>query len=327
MNSEWSVTASRSEGVQIEEIVPDFWPVEIYNRLHDEKAHIDQIRELEFKGQKIRGLYVPPDGRPLPPGCFKLSNFDKTSVDTKQVLETSDGQLDEKQAALTTEALRKRFHNSAGPSAECHSPTAKRKALKAVIEESPEPSKRRKGEATSDEESDGDGFCFCTFSFPENSGTKPGQNSDGKTNKAKRGTQGSPLKKGRRNLAKKSPKRKAKPSPKAKASGAGTPSPKPKPGNSTGAGQIPEWRQRHNRQRRLQQVDQHLLLAQQFIDTFQACPSKIVTAQVTRILKLVQESLETDNSFMQYMQDEAGAVVGENLDKAHADVGLSMCRI
>ena len=90
---------------------------------------------------------------------------------------------------------------------------------------------------------------------------------------------------------------------------------------------IPEWRQRHNRQRRLQQVDQHLLSAQQLIEGFQTCPSRVALPQVARSMKLLQEALETDNSFMQYMQDEAGAVVGDNLDKAHADVGLSICPI
>ena len=61
IDADWHVSANRSEGVSLEEIVPDFWLVDIYNKCHDEEAHPDQIRSLEYKGRTIKGCYVPPD--------------------------------------------------------------------------------------------------------------------------------------------------------------------------------------------------------------------------------------------------------------------------
>ena len=229
--ADWHVSANRSEGVSLEEIVPDFWPVDIYNECHDEDAHPDQIRSLEYKSRTITNCYVPPDGRPLPPGCFKVSNFDRTSVDTKQIMETAGQQLEDNQAAATTAALRKRFDNSAEASAVTSEPKVKRKALKAVAPEDGDSpvqtrKKRRGGEASSSEEDGEDGFDFVAFSFPSNTEAKSKKETDFKKGKrtSKKAAAASPLKKGRAAMSKtkKSPKRK--PAPRNSSSGAGTPS-------------------------------------------------------------------------------------------------------
>ena len=198
IDADWHVSANRSEGVSVEEIVPDFWPVDIYNECHDEEAHPDQIRPLEYKGNTIKGCYVPPDGRPLPPGCFKVSNFDRTSVDTKQIMETAGQQLEDNQAAATTAALRKRFNNSADASAVTSEPKVKCKALKAVAPEDGDSpvqtrKKRRGGEASSSEEDGEDGFDFVAFCFPSNTEAKSNEGNRSQKQKENKQESGSSI--------------------------------------------------------------------------------------------------------------------------------------
>ena len=266
-------------------------------------------------------MWVPPDGRPLPAGVLRLRNFDRSSLDTKQVVERSDAQYDEGQAERTMAGLRQRFHNTARSSCEAAEPAAKRAALRPVPkpesdDDSSEPARKKRKKGSSDESDDsqdkGDGIDFAKFSFPDAVPEKVNKDKkkkkDKKDKKEKTKGKDAGLKKGRKAVAAASPKKKGK---KATAPGDKPPS---TPKTSSGAN-VPEWRQRHNKQRRLQQIEQHLLSANQLIETFQSTPSKVVLSQVVRFVKLLAEALELDNSFMMCMQDESGLIQGESLDK------------
>ena len=69
--SAWSIEAHNDEGQEIEEVQPNFWPIELYNQWHDEDAHVDTVSELTFKGKVIKGVYLEDDGRLLPSGVQK----------------------------------------------------------------------------------------------------------------------------------------------------------------------------------------------------------------------------------------------------------------
>ena len=74
--SAWSIEAHNDEGQEIEEVQPNFWPIELYNQWHDEEAHVDAVSELTFKGKVIKGVDLEDDGRLLPSRVLKLKNFD-----------------------------------------------------------------------------------------------------------------------------------------------------------------------------------------------------------------------------------------------------------
>jgi hypothetical protein len=83
---------------------------------------------------------------------------------------------------------------------------------------------------------------------------------------------------------------------------------------------VPDWRARHNRQRKLQQVSQHLLLAKQQIETFETSMNKSNDTALVRYEKLLAEQLELDSLFLSYMKDDGGIVTGENLTEARSFV-------
>ena len=58
---------------------------------------------------------------------------------------------------------------------------------------------------------------------------------------------------------------------------------------------VPYRRARHNRQRKLQQVSQHLLLAKQQIETFETSMNKSNDTALVRYEKLLAEQLELDS--------------------------------
>ena len=65
------MTVSNEEGQDIEEVGPNFWPLPLYNIHFEGEAHVDMVRELKFKGNVIKGIYLEDDGRPLPAGRSK----------------------------------------------------------------------------------------------------------------------------------------------------------------------------------------------------------------------------------------------------------------
>ena len=79
----------------------------------------------------------------------------------------------------------------------------------------------------------------------------------------------------------------------------------------------PEWRVRHNKQRRMQQIEQHLLNGKQHTETFNTTPSKVVVKAVVGCCKALAEALEADNSFMLHMQGESGGLTEEGILKVH----------
>lgn len=164
------MTVINEEGQDIEEVVPNFWPLPLYNIHFEGEAHVDMVRELKFKGKVIKGIYVEDDGRPLPAGVLKVKNFDKSSVNTSQVVEDSSSQFAEGQAERTKRALSARFNSEASASATAE--ITKRAALTPLPKEEAEqedaPGKKRKtGKSGTEEEENeaGDGFNFLRLGF------------------------------------------------------------------------------------------------------------------------------------------------------------------
>ena len=86
------------------------------------------------------------------------------------------------------------------------------------------------------------------------------------------------------------------------------------------ASNVPEWRARHNKQRKLQQVSQNVLLGKQQIEMFESSMSKCSDAVMLRYENLLAELLELDSTFMSYMKDEVGIVAGNELSQARSFV-------
>ena len=55
--------------------------------------------------------------------------------------------------------------------------------------------------------------------------------------------------------------------------------------------------------------------ADHIVQTFSVATNQITMALLLRTLKMLQEALEADNSFMGYMKDERGAVTGDHITK------------
>lgn len=319
--SKWEVEACNEEGQEVEEVVPHFWPLEVYNANHEQEAHPDMVDDFRYKNKWIKGVWLEDDGRPLPRGVLKVKNFDRSSVKTNQQVESSDAQFAEDQASVSKDSLRKKFNVDKSPTAT--TPIAKRPAptpREKTEKDDSEPSmkkQRKGGKAAADdelEEEDEDGFNFCNFSFPEVAKTS-GSAASGKAKaKAKGKAKKSPLAGKVRSMGRASPKNKQ------ETSGGGIPNvpklPAAKKSGASLAGQ-PEWRIRHNKQRRMQQVEQHLLNARQTLETFQTMPSKVVVKNVQNSIKALSEALEPDNTFMLYLQGESGALTEEGVNKVH----------
>lgn len=71
----FEINAIQDDGCSVEEVVPNFWPLQIYNDNFPEEAHIDSVKTRKYKGKEVKGVYVPDDGRPLPVGVLKFRNY------------------------------------------------------------------------------------------------------------------------------------------------------------------------------------------------------------------------------------------------------------
>ena len=302
----WTLNSLEEEGACAEEIRPNFWPIEVHSDRFPE-AHPDAIRQFTFKGRAMDGVYLPPDvGLPLPVGVIKLNNFDKKLLQKKTMLEKSDKELREGQGETTRAAARKHFHLGEKASATLAEPPPMVPVeLKAVPKHEQEVAGKTKGTKRNakaaglddeDNHDDADEVDFFAGHGFENG-------SDVKTPKGKGSKVGKTLKTA-------NPKAKGT----AKNASAKPPAKGPKDSN------VPDWRARHNRQRKLQQVSQHLLLAKQQIETFETSMNKSNDTALVRYEKLLAEQLELDSLFLSYMKDDGGIVTGENLTEARSFV-------
>ena len=262
---------------------------------------------------------TPEEPREIPAGVLKVKNFDKSFVATTQTVEDSCSQFAEGQAEGTKRALSTRFNSEASASATIE--VTKRAALTPLPKEEAEqedaPGKKRKtGKSGTEEEENeaGDGYNFCDWAFPHEDNTATTESAITGTRRKAQGkgkAKASP-KGGRiRKMGKTSPLQRKEKTAKVPAA--------PKLPSSKIASQSsqPEWRVRHNKQRRMQQIEQHLLNGKQHTETFNTTPSKVVVKAVVGWCKALAEALEADNSFMLHMQGESGGLTEEGILKVH----------
>ena len=86
---------------------------------------------------------------------------------------------------------------------------------------------------------------------------------------------------------------------------------------------MPDWRLRHNKQRKLQQLEQHLLLGKQALETFTSAITTSSCDKLNRCVKMLSEMLEFDSAFMQHMKDDAGLITDvDNLSKVRSSIRM-----
>ena len=324
--------------MRVEEVRPNFWPLAIYNSSFPEEAHIDSVKDFMWKGKKLQGVYVPDDGKPLPPGVLKLSNFSNNSVLKSQTVERGDQQFGKDQAESTRLALLQRAQTTAKATvAPCESSFKRDTTMDIVIpddssEEERAARQRKKRKAQEDEDEDDEPcFDFDALLFGASAADSKSSKDIAKTKGKSKATPAATSPKKKKGRKATTPKRKAAKKDAGTARGS-TPNvnkkdpkkPKESPTKSGGAN-IPDWRLRHNKQRKLQQLEQHMLLAKQALEMFTSSFANTSTDKLGRYVKVLAEMLEYDSSFMEFMKDESGCMVAqENLEKARSSVRMRM---
>ena len=124
------------DGIRVEEVRPNVWPLAIYNAHHAAEAHVDSVRKLVYKGKSMQGVYVPDDGKPLPVGVLKMTNLSNNAVQKKQTVERRHQQWAENQAEDTRQSLIKKALSTAGPSVKATESFTKRDAPMEAIPDS-----------------------------------------------------------------------------------------------------------------------------------------------------------------------------------------------
>ena len=323
-HEDFEISAKQEDGCTVEEVIPNFWPVSIYNAHFPEEAHIDMVKKRQWKGKTVEGVYVPDDGRPLPTGVLKLKNFEHTSVEKKTTVEKGDQQWDSDRAEATRRSMAQKAMHQVKATAKHVLTVAKRDGAMEAVEvsdtESSTPKakrgkKRGRDEGEDDEDEDGMDFGNLLFGSTGSSGSKDKKKKDDKKSR------GSKIKKQDNKTVKPVAKVKASPPKKRWSSGkldiAKAAKQQPLPASPAKSGSaMPEWRLRHNKQRKLQQHEQHLLLGKQALETFSSAIATTSVEKIARPLKLLGEMQEYDSVFMELMKDDTGMMVAaENIEK------------
>ena len=86
---------------------------------------------------------------------------------------------------------------------------------------------------------------------------------------------------------------------------------------------MPDLRVGHNKQRKLQQLEQHLLSGKQALETFTSAIPNSSCDKINRCVKVLGEMLELNSAFMQYVKDDAGLITDvDNLSKARSSIRM-----
>ena len=108
------------------------------------------MAKLLWKGNTIQGVYVPDDGKPLPVGVLRASNYSSASVQKKQQVDTGYQQWRDNQASDTHRSLVAKALSTAGPTVKATEEVMKRdgqmEAVPASTDSEPETKPNNKGQ-------------------------------------------------------------------------------------------------------------------------------------------------------------------------------------
>ena len=84
---QWSIDAKKGSGHRAERVGPVFWETALYKKHHEGEVHPDMIKPYTFQGKRLQGVFADDDGRPLPTGAIRLSDFDTEAVEQSAEVE------------------------------------------------------------------------------------------------------------------------------------------------------------------------------------------------------------------------------------------------
>ena len=142
---QWEVDHTIREGMRAEMVLPNFWPLHVYRDHHQQEPREDDIEQFSFKGKIYDGIYLPDDGKPLPPGVIKPTNFDERAIRFGSKMERSEHQLGKNQLKDTIGGLRQFTHLEPG-----------RKEAAAAVAPAPKRGSRKRRTAAPADDSDCD---------------------------------------------------------------------------------------------------------------------------------------------------------------------------
>jgi hypothetical protein len=310
---DWKLKVTNSEGMKGTEILPVFWPQEVFNKWHEVPAHPDQLQRITFRSVERIGVWKDADGTNPVTGCIVFENWEEISMAKEQVLESSaQGSVYDRQLEISINSARKQSTISPTATVEAPTPAPKMKAnFIKPVEVAPVKSTKRK---LTEEAVEEDLFDFSTFltGTLQSSISAPAA-----------AAEASPKKKARKagaTTGKASPKRKAgkgggrgKASPKKKGGKAGTGSASVKPTTpSKSFSSLPASRVSQYRQRKMEAVDREVLKAKVFCqriegeNTCKQVQALQVASTATKLMEILDD--DSEKGLRTLFMDGAGVV-------------------
>ena len=94
-----------------------FWETALYKKHHEGEVHPDMIKTYTFQGKDLQGIFAEDDGRPLPTGAIRLSDFDTAAVQQSAEVENASECFREGQGDDTMRHLQSMASHGQTPSA------------------------------------------------------------------------------------------------------------------------------------------------------------------------------------------------------------------